>query len=121
MQKCIILHSNDIHGHIENLARITTIIEKVKAENPGVPVLYLDGGDVEETSQRLSNLTRGIAMHRLLNIAGCDAAAVGNGGLARYSPAILPEYASAGRYPLLLANLRQPDGSLLEGVQATLF
>lgn len=119
MQKCIILHSNDIHGHIEGLARITTIIERVKAENPGVPVLYLDGGDVEETTQRLSNLTKGAAMHRLLDVAGCNAAAIGNGGLARYSPAALPSYAGAGHYPHLLANLRQPDGELLEGAQAT--
>lgn len=119
MQKCIILHSNDIHGRVDGLARIATLVEQTRAENPGVPVLYLDAGDCEETSQRLSNLTRGEAMYRLLRAAGCTVATIGNGGLPRYSQHVLPAYARAARFPLLLANLRNPDGSLLEGVQAT--
>ncbi len=68
---------------------------------------------------RLSNLTKGAAMHQLLSVAGCQAAAVGNGGILRYSERILPEYAKVARYPHLLANLRQLDGSLLAGVQST--
>jgi 2',3'-cyclic-nucleotide 2'-phosphodiesterase (5'-nucleotidase family) len=119
MQKCILLHSNDIHGRIDGLARIATLVERTRTENPGIPVLYLDGGDCEETSQRLSNLTRGEAMYRLLRAAGCAAATIGNGGLPRYSQHVLPVYARAARFPLLLANLRNLDGSLLEGVQAT--
>src|SRR5579885_684247 len=119
MQRFIILHSNDIHGHIDGLARIATLVEQTRAEHPDIPVLYLDGGDCEETTQRLSNLTKGAAMYRLLRVAGCAAATIGNGGLPRYSPHILPAYAQAARFPLLLANLRNPDGSLLEGVQAT--
>lgn len=119
MQKFIILHSNDIHGRIDGLARIATLVARTRAENPGIPVLYLDGGDCEETSQRLSNLTKGAAMYRLLHAAGCMVATIGNGGLPRYSPHVLPAYAQAARFPLLLANLRKADGSLLEGVQAT--
>lgn len=119
MQKFIILHSNDIHGRIDGLARIATLVEQTRAENPDIPVLYLDAGDCEETSQRLSNLTRGAAMYRLLRAAGCMTATIGNGGLPRYSPHILPAYARAARFPLLLANLRNANGSLLEGVQAT--
>lgn len=119
MQKLIILHSNDIHGHVEGLARIATLVEQMRAEHPDIPVLYLDAGDSEETSHRLSNLTKGVGMHRLLSAAGCAAATVGNGGLLRYSQYILKEYARVARYPHLLANLRNPDGSIPEGVQAT--
>lgn len=119
MQKFIILHSNDIHGRIEGLARIATLVERVRAENPMLPVLYLDAGDCEDTSQRLSNLTKGVAMHRLLSVAGCAVTTVGNGGLLRYGQYVLPEYAAAVRCPQLLANLRNPDGSLLAGVQPT--
>jgi 2',3'-cyclic-nucleotide 2'-phosphodiesterase (5'-nucleotidase family) len=91
----------------------------VRAEHSDIPVLYLDAGDSEETSRRLSNLTKGVGMHRLLSSAGCAAATVGNGGILRYSHYILKEYARVARYPHLLANLRNPDGSLPEGVQAT--
>ena len=119
MQTFIILHSNDIHGRVEGLARIATLVERTRAENPGIPILYFDGGDCEEMSQRLSNLTKGAAMYRLLHAAGCAVATIGNGGLPRYSQHILPDYARAARFPLLLANLHNPDGSLLQGVQAT--
>jgi 5'-nucleotidase/UDP-sugar diphosphatase len=116
VQKCIILHSNDIHGRVEGLARIATLVERVRAENPDIPVLYMDAGDSEENSQRLSNLTKGVAMHRLLSAAGCAVATVGNGGIMRYSQHILKDYARAARYPHLLANLRNADDSPLEGV-----
>jgi 2',3'-cyclic-nucleotide 2'-phosphodiesterase (5'-nucleotidase family) len=120
MQSLIILHTNDIHGRIEGLARIATLIERIRSENPEVPVLFFDAGDVEETSNRLSNLTKGVAMHRLLRLAGCNAEGVGNGGLMRYGYQVLPEYAAAAHYPQVLANVRMPDGSPLPGVQPTL-
>jgi 2',3'-cyclic-nucleotide 2'-phosphodiesterase (5'-nucleotidase family) len=119
LQKFIILHSNDIHGQIEALARITTLVKQIRAENPDLPVLYLDAGDIEETSTRVSNLTRGAGMHRLLSTAGCQAETVGNGGILRYGFEVLTNYSAAARYPLLLANVRELDGSLPPGVQAT--
>jgi 2',3'-cyclic-nucleotide 2'-phosphodiesterase (5'-nucleotidase family) len=80
-------------------------------------VLYLDAGDVEEPTSRLSNLTKGSAMHRLLTVAGCDAAAAGNGAWMRYGPQVVRDHAAAAGYPLVLANLRGPDGCLLPGAQ----
>ena len=104
-----ILHTNDIHGRQERIAQIATIVEREKASS-GHPVLYLDAGDVEETTNRLSNLTKGTAMHRLLSIAGCDAAAVGNACGLRYGPATLTDHARASAYPQLLANFTGIDG-----------
>jgi 2',3'-cyclic-nucleotide 2'-phosphodiesterase (5'-nucleotidase family) len=119
MKPLIILHTNDIHGRVEGLARIATLVEQVRAENPGVPVLYFDAGDSEDPVNRLSNLTKGAAMHRLLSTAGCDAATVGNAAPLGYGPGVLRQHADAVRYPLLLANLRLPDGALVPGVQPT--
>ncbi|MHB8599196.1 MAG: bifunctional metallophosphatase/5'-nucleotidase [Ktedonobacteraceae bacterium] len=121
MQSLIILHSNDIHGRIEGLARIATLVEQMRAEHPGIPVLYVDGGDIEETAEYVSNVTRGVAMHRLLSVADCQVATVGNGGILRYGPHLLEEYAAAANYPLLLANLRTAEGEILPGtVPATI-
>jgi 2',3'-cyclic-nucleotide 2'-phosphodiesterase (5'-nucleotidase family) len=117
MSRVILLHTNDIHGRVEGLARVATLVARIRAEHPGAPVLYLDAGDIEETTTRLSNLTKGVAMHRLLSLAGCDAATIGNGGPLRYGAEIIAEYAAAARYPLLLANLRTQDGAPIAGTR----
>jgi len=119
MQPLIILHTNDIHGRLDGLARIATLVEQIRAENSEAFVLYFDAGDSEDTSNRLSNLTKGAAVYRLLSVAGCDAAVVGNAAPLRYGAQVLEEHAAAASYPLLLANLRMPDGNLPPGVQPT--
>ena len=108
-----LLHTNDIHGRIEGLARVATLVERVREETPH-RVIYVDAGDVEETTARLSNLTKGVAMHRLLSAAGCEVAVVGNATWLRYGPQVIADQARAASYPLLLANLAP-----VKGVQAT--
>ncbi len=108
--RIVLLHTNDIHGRIEALARIATLVERVRSEEPEATVLYADVGDIEETTTRLSNLTKGVAMHRLLTAAGCAVACVGNAAWLRYGPQVLADQARAAEYPLLLANLRPVIG-----------
>jgi 2',3'-cyclic-nucleotide 2'-phosphodiesterase (5'-nucleotidase family) len=109
VRRLVLLHTNDIHGRIEGLARVATLVERIRAEEDA-PVLYLDGGDVEETTVRISSLTKGVAMHRMLSAAGCDVATVGNAVWLRYGPQVLGEHAAAAGYPLLLGNLRPVEG-----------
>jgi 2',3'-cyclic-nucleotide 2'-phosphodiesterase (5'-nucleotidase family) len=104
-----ILHTNDLHGHDGRIAQIATLVRRAKAESPH-PVIYLDAGDVEETTNRLSNMTKGAAMHRLLAHTTCDAATVGNACWIRYGPGVIGEHARAAGYPLLLANFEPVDG-----------
>jgi len=104
-----ILHTNDIHGRYERLAQIATLVARVR-ERADHTVLYLDGGDVEETSVRLSSLTKGLAPHRLLKAAGCDVTTAGNGTWLRYGPQAVGEHARASGLPVLLANLVPIDG-----------
>jgi 2',3'-cyclic-nucleotide 2'-phosphodiesterase (5'-nucleotidase family) len=115
MKRLVVLHTNDVHGNVEGLARVATLVERIRAESD-CPVVYVDAGDVEETTTWISNATKGAAMHRLLSAAGCAAAAVGNASWFRYGTEVLPDHAVAASYPLLLANLRAEDGSRLEGV-----
>ena len=115
MTRLVVLHTNDVHGNVEGLARIATLVERIRAESD-CPVVYVDAGDVEETTIWISNATKGAAMHRLLSAAGCAAAAVGNASWFRYGTGVLPDHAAAASYPLLLANLSTEDGSRLEGV-----
>lgn len=110
-----ILHSNDIHGRLEGFSRIAARVRQTRERSTN-PVLYLDAGDIEETNNRLSAGTKGVAMHQILSHAGCDAAAVGNGGLLRYSHLQLEQYTKVAKYPLLLANLALPNGENINGV-----
>ena len=110
-------HTNDIHGRVNGIARLATMLERARAE-ADAPVLYLDAGDVEETRNRLSNLTKGVAMHRLLRVAGCDAVAVGNGIVLRYGIGPLLDQTRAAGYPQLAANLLL-DGRTVPGCEAS--
>lgn len=109
-----ILHWNDVHGRWHGLARLSARARAIRAEADH-PVLLLDGGDVEEGSVRLSGLSKGVAGWRLLGAAGVDAAVVGNGGLLRYGPELLPDYAAALQSPPLVCDLdldgQAPPGS----------
>ncbi len=99
-----------MHGQVEGLARIATLVERARGASD-YPVIYVDAGDVEETTTRISNLTKGTAMHRLLGHAGCEAAVVGNAAWLRYGPQVVREHAAAAPYPLLCANLRPLPGA----------
>jgi 2',3'-cyclic-nucleotide 2'-phosphodiesterase (5'-nucleotidase family) len=106
-----ILHTNDIHGRQERIAQIATLVREEKA-NADHTVLYLDAGDVEETTNRLSSLTKGTAMHRLLSHTTCDAATVGNACWLRYGATIVTEHARVSSYPQLLANFDGVEGTV---------
>ena len=110
-----ILHWNDIHGRWAALARLSARVRAIRAAAPH-PVLLLDGGDVEEGSVRLSALSKGVAGWRLLGAAGVDAAVVGNGGLLRYGPGVLPQYAEALNSPPLVCDV-DLDGSAPAGAE----
>lgn len=116
MRRLVVLHTNDIHGRVDAIARIATVVERARAEAGDAAVLYLDGGDAEDRVERLSNLTKGVAVHRLLGVAGCQAAAVGNGTVIYYGPDPLVEQTAAGGYPQLAANLLR-DGRVVPGAQ----
>ena len=117
-RRLVLVHTNDVHGRVDALLRAATVIDRLREENRDATVVYVDVGDVEETTSRLSNLTKGAAMHRLLDAAGCRAVAVGNGAVLRYGQQVLLELAAATSYPHLAANLHQ-DGKVVPGARET--
>ncbi len=47
MRKLVtVLHTNDIHSQLEQLASQATIIKKIKQENQGIPIITIDSGDI---------------------------------------------------------------------------
>lgn len=81
-----ILHTNDVHSHIEpfehgrnaglgGVARRATLIEKIKKE--GNPVLLLDAGDIFQGTPYF-NFFGGELEMKLMSKLGYDAATIGN-------------------------------------------
>ena len=113
-----LLHTNDLHGRIQKLSRIVTLVKQIRSDvsQSGGVCFYFDSGDSEETSQLESALTKGSSMETLLKTAGCDQAALGNAIPIRYGPQAVENLAKAFEKPLLCANLFEPTGELVSGL-----
>ena len=112
----LILHTNDIHGHVENAARFAAHFRERKATRDDV--LIVDAGDAI-TGTPLSSMFEGLPIFEITSAMGYDAAALGNHefdhGWRR-----IAAFREAASYPLLAANVRAPDGELIADAAWTL-
>ena len=98
----IILHTNDVHGAIENYAKVAVLASQYESE--GAYVLILDAGDYSQGTSYVS-LSEGAAAIELMNMAGYDAAALGNHEFDYGFEALKKNMESAG-FPVLAANVK---------------
>lgn len=80
MEKITILHTNDIHSHLENWPKIRRFLqsEKINLEKQGQTVLTFDIGDAIDRVHPLSEATNGKANIELMNTVKYDAVTIGN-------------------------------------------
>ena len=71
----VILHTNDVHGVVENYAKVAALKAKYEAE--GAYVLVMDAGDYMQGKLEV-NAERGANAVELMNMAGYDVATLGN-------------------------------------------
>ena len=98
----VILHTNDVHGAIENYAKVAVLASQYESE--GAYVLILDAGDFSQGTSYVS-LSEGAAAIELMNMAGYDAAALGNHEFDYGFEALKKNMESAG-FPVLAANVK---------------
>ncbi len=113
-----ILHTNDIHGHIEawrgwegdlagktigGMDRLATAIKQVRADGDA-NVLLLDAGDAIGDTM-IADETKGGAVLQIMNALGYDAMTIGNHE-PDFTAARLRELAGEARFPILAANVR---------------
>jgi len=116
-----ILHTNDLHGHVERLAVLSSMAKRIRAEEEekdgaGNGTLLLDAGDAEEKSLLESDVTKGAAVMALLSAAGYQAMAVGNGAALSYGPQCVAGLAREASFPLLAANFTwSSSGEIVTG------
>ncbi len=113
-----ILHTNDIHGRVQQLERIATLVRRIRneVEKDGGFCLYVDAGDSEDTTLLESSLTKGSAMNAILRSAGCDYVALGNAIPSRYGIQPIKDMGGSFGRPLLCANLFDEAGELIQGL-----
>lgn len=98
----VILHTNDVHGAIENYAKVAALAAQYEAE--GAYVLTLDAGDYSQGTTYVS-LSEGAAAVELMNMAGYDAVALGNHEFD-YGFEALKKNMEAAQFPVLAANVK---------------
>ena len=73
--KTVILHTNDVHGAIEDYAKAAKLKQDLQAK--GAEVLLVDAGDFSQCSPYVS-LSKGASAVELMNAAGYDIVTLGN-------------------------------------------
>lgn len=114
------LHSNDIHGRLEGLARLTTLArrEQAQAEAEGRKVFRWDAGDAFDRRFEECRLTRGESLAPVLTASGVTLQTLGNDIGVGYSMTAVTRMARRAGYAILAANLRDGDGPVVEGLSA---
>ena len=96
----VILHTNDVHGGIAGYAQVAAL--KQYYQNCGAYVLLFDAGDFIQGDPTVS-ASQGATAIELMNLAGYDAAALGNHEFD-YGYENLTKLAKAAKFPILSAN-----------------
>ncbi len=97
-----ILHTNDTHSHIEEIARRVTLIRQVQKEVGMDKVLLLDAGDVFSGTPYFT-IYKGSADVRFMNYAGYNAMTLGNHEFDM-GPGVLARFIDKANFPVLCAN-----------------
>ncbi|GGH81238.1 2',3'-cyclic-nucleotide 2'-phosphodiesterase (5'-nucleotidase family) [Pullulanibacillus pueri] len=109
--KLTIIHTNDLHSHFENFARVATLIQDLKDEH----TLVLDGGDFADFKSIELQGTRGMAAIELLEAVGYDALTIGNNEMFN-GVDTLELMASQSPMPFMSNNLFKKDQTKINGV-----
>ncbi len=117
--KLTILHTNDMHGHLEGMARLSNRARRLRgaARAAGREVFLWDAGDALDRRNRLCSLSKGAAAARLLNAMGYDLMTMGNDILLTYGPQAMKEVVSRLTFPVLAANCRDGEAPLVAGLR----
>ena len=107
-----IMHVNDIHGRVDagkydgmGLARVSTIVKEVRAEDPNV--IFLDAGDTIHGTV-FAALTKGASVVRVMNEMGYDAMTTGNHDY-NYGLDRLEKLQSTMNFPVIVSNVTYKD------------
>lgn len=104
-----IVHTNDLHGCIENAPTIAAVARAVRKENPNT--LFLDAGDCI-TGTPVSTMFKGEPVFEVMSLMGYDAGTLGNHEFD-HGWRQIRRFRELAAHPLLNANAADPEGAPL--------
>ena len=106
-----IYHTNDIHSHLNEYARIQSYMASHRPQLQH-PSLYLDIGDHVDLSAPVTEATIGKKNIELLNKAHCDIATIGNNEGMTISHEALQNLYTEANFKVICANVFDEKGQL---------
>lgn len=104
-----IVHTNDLHGYVQNAAAIAAVAREARSKNPNT--LFLDAGDAISGTP-VSTVFKGEPVFEVMTLMGYDAATLGNHEFDHGWKQIA-RFRQLAAHPLLCANAKDPSGELL--------
>lgn len=115
--KITIVHTNDLHAHIENAAAVAAVAREVRLANPNT--LFLDAGDCVSGTP-VSAVFRGEPVFEVMTLMRYDAGILGNHEFD-HGWRQVARYRELAAHPLLNANARDPEGLPLGDAPSQVF
>ena len=112
-----IVHTNDLHGHVERAATVAAVAAEQREKHPHV--LFLDAGDCISGTP-VSTAFKGRPIFEIMSTMGYDAVAVGNHEYD-HGWGLIEEFREIANFPLLCANATSGDGKLLADAPYRIF
>lgn len=114
-----IFHTNDMHGRIGAMTRLSNFARRLRqeTEEDGRLVFFWDAGDAADRRIQICSITKGAAFSPILNTMGYGLQTMGNAISLPYGPVAMKGVAARANFPILAANCRDGSGPLPEGLQ----
>jgi 2',3'-cyclic-nucleotide 2'-phosphodiesterase (5'-nucleotidase family) len=115
-----IFHTNDMHGRLEPMARLSSFAQRLRAEAEAErrSVFFWDAGDAEDRRIKICSISKGAAFQPIMSAMGYTLATMGNSISLTYGPQAMTPVTARADFPILAANCRDGDGPLVEGLRS---
>ncbi len=106
LQRLVILHTNDIHSHFEQMPKISAYFDRVRRLWPADQVLTLDIGDHMDRMRPETEGTNASANLEIMNATGYEAMVMGNNEGLTFTPELLRTVVKEhAKFPIIGSNI----------------
>ncbi|MEX2461651.1 MAG: bifunctional UDP-sugar hydrolase/5'-nucleotidase [Paenibacillaceae bacterium] len=114
LRKLVIVHTNDIHSHFEQMPQIATVIQGLKHKHGLEHVVTVDCGDHMDRMRMETEGTYGQANVGIMNATGYDIVTLGNNeGLTLSKDDLASVYGQHAEFVIICSNLFDKRTKLL--------